>query len=348
MPIPVKATCVHVVLQSSLGTAATITVGTTPALRVVGDVQITRRGEGQIARTDLSSSLGGPVGPRLGSLGWTFAFRTELYGPASADDLSTTPLGPLFYASAPVVETTGSPDTGTWTPALGPTPTASGSVPGAGLIGVVTMAVDEIGGNRYALYDGVAKCVGWEADAGGIIYLDWEVQGKWVAPAASTVTAGSEAYNPGDAFELTPWTFCGVTLTSGLAGTPTGLASFSLDPGQELVERSSAGADGASCMAISFLDRNPDGPSLGFTIDADDETALGAWTEYLAGSQETRGITIPAPSGASIASAIIRLNDAWIDTPERGGDTYRTFDLMARGTTDGGAAPFILTFNGAT
>lgn len=347
MPIPVKAECVHVVMQSALGTAATITVGTTPALRVVGGVTIDRRGEGQITRTDLSSSLGGPIAPRLGSLGWTMSFRTELYGPGRAYDLTTTPLGPLLYASAPVVETDSNPDTTTWTPALGPAPTAGGSIPTAGGVGVVTIAVDEIGGNRYQLYDGAAVLTGIEAEAGGIIYLDWTVEGKWVVPAASVVTAGSEDYDPDEAFELVPWRFCGVTLTTGITGTPTGLASMSCDPGQALVERMSAGSDGAQCMATSFIDRNPDGPMIGITIDADDETALAAWTEYIAGSTEARSIVIPAPSGASIASCTLALASAWVDTPERGGDAYRTYDLTMRGTTEGGTAPFVLTFTGA-
>lgn len=348
MTISKKNGVLHVALQSALGTAATITIGTTPALRIVGDIGIEQIGEGQILRSDVSSSLGGPVAPRLGSLGWRFTFQTELYAPAMKADFSTTPLYPLFASSAPYTNTDDNPDTATWEPFLGPAAVASGSLPAAGSRGVVTVQFDEPGGNRYRLYDGSTACTGWSADAGGRILLDWTVEGKWVAPAASTLTAGAEVYNPGGAYDLTPWLFCGATLTSGITGTVTGLSSFTYAPGQELVTRMSAGSDGASCMAISFIDRSSDGPTLGLTIDAEDETTLAAWAEWLGGTTEDRSITIPAPSTASIASVTIMVRDAYVsDAPAMGGDAYRTYDLVLRGTTDAGEQPTIITFTGA-
>lgn len=347
MPIAMKAGVCHVKLQTALGSAVTITVGTDPALRIVGTPTREQIGEGQINRSDLTGSLGGPVNPRLGSLGWRFSFTTEFYGPEAVDDATTSPLWPLWAASAPITESGTSTGNLDWTPGLLPVPTASGDLDrdGSSEIGVLTFAFDEIGGNRYTAYDCTAAPTAIYADAGGRILIDWIVEGKWVAPAASTVTAGSEDYDPGSDFDLTPWLFCGATLSSGITGTPTGLTSFRYEPGVEHVTRMSAGSDGANCMAISQLDRRADGPTLAFSIDADDETSLQVWTEWLGGTTETRGITVTAPSSSSIDSCTFRMQgSAIIAAPEMGGDQYRTYDLVITGTTAGGNPPSLLRF----
>ena len=157
MPIQSRQTVVTVKSQSSAGSAASITIGVDESLRVLGAPTIEPIGEQLIERGDMSSSAGGVVGPVLGSQGWRVSFQTEDYGFTDLTDATSSPLTPLWAASGDI-DTLTTPDRVRWTPKCG-------QVFATDLV-YVTVQIDEIGGNQYVLYDGVASVTS-EADAGG-------------------------------------------------------------------------------------------------------------------------------------------------------------------------------------
>jgi len=327
MPLQSRQTVVTVKSQGSAGTAATITIGTDPSLRVLGVPTWEPIGEQLIERGDMSSSAGGVVRPVVGSQGWRVQFQTEDYGFTDLTDETTSPLAPLWDASGKVEALT-TPDRVRWTP-------SAGQVFGTDLT-YVTIQLDEIGGNKHVLYDGVAT-VTTEADAGGRLVHTWTVEGKWQTPVASTVTNGDETYGA----EPTPSVFKpNVTFTSGIAGTLTGLSAFSADYGTELVTRQVATATGG--MDASFLARSSTGPVLSVTIDADDETALTAWGEALGTSTESRSLAFTDGESNTVTLAWL---DSFVRLPQRGGDTFRTYDLEIVGTTESVPDPVYITWS---
>lgn len=327
MPIQSRQTVVTVKSQSSAGSAASITIGVDESLRVLGAPTIEPIGEQLIERGDMSSSAGGVVGPVLGSQGWRVSFQTEDYGFTDLTDATSSPLTPLWAASGDI-DTLTTPDRVRWTPKCG-------QVFATDLV-YVTVQIDEIGGNQYVLYDGVASVTS-EADAGGRIVHTWTIEGKWTTPTASTVSNGGETYGT----EPTPSVFKpSVTFTSGIAGTVAGLASFAADYGVEIVTRPVATATGA--MDVSFLARSSTGPVLGVTIDADDESSLAVWTEAIGGSTESRSLAYTDGQSNTVTLAWL---DSFVRLPQRGGDTFRTYDIEMVGTTETVQDPVYITWS---
>jgi hypothetical protein len=327
MPLQSRQTVVTVKSQSSAGSAASITIGTDNSLRVLGTPTWEPIGEQLIERGDMSSSAGGVVGPVVGSQGWRVQFQTEDYGFTDLTDETTSPLAPLWEASGKV-ETLTTPDRVRWTPKCG-------QVFGTDLT-YVTIQMDEIGGNKYVLYDGVASVTS-EAEAGGRLVHSWTVEGKWATPVASTVSAGDETYGT----EPTPSVLkTSVSFTSGISGTVTGLSSFTADYGTEIVTRPVATATGA--MDPSFLARSSTGPVLGVTIDADDDTSLAVWAEAVGTTTESRSLAYADGESNTVTLAWL---DSFVRLPQRGGDTFRTYDLEIVGTTESVVDPVYVTWS---
>jgi len=319
MPIDSRQHVLHAVTESSPGTPESITVGTTVAIPTVGPVGFEPIGTQLIERGDVMTSRGGSLAPALGSQGWRVTFQTELYPWDDLEDDTSSPLAALWAACGKLEELT-TPDRIRWTPKAG---NAVGTD-----FDPCTIYLDEIGGNRKRAHYCAGRVTA-EADAGGRVLLSWEFLGRWTTPTASVVTAGSETY--GSSYPVPAVFRPAITLTSGIAGTVSGLARFALDDGVALVERQIATAAGA--MDVAYRQRSEVGPVLSIDIDADDESTLSAWAEAVGLTVEARSLVLTDSAGDSCT---ISLPSSFVRLPQMiDGEAYRGYTIEMVGTTQG-------------
>ncbi len=324
MPDNAKAVVVHVKSQSALGTAATITPGTDEALRVFARPVPSIIGEGVIERADGISAVGPGLRPVAGSKQWETTITTELYAFSDPADVTTSPLGPLWNSCGVMTEA----DPITWK--LSRTAARGTAI---GTLVPFTLQIDEIGGNRYVLYDAHAIPV-MMVEAGGRSMITWTVRGLYVAPVASTLTAGTETYGA----DPMPFTGIGLTAADGAADF-TAIQRVEYRTGLAFVDRPDVTATHG--FAAPFLDW-AESPTVAFTADAADETALDVWNDAFSGNAYAWTLTLNHPTDGTMATSI---PVGYLRVPTPSGDTFSTYDLEIYGTPDGSDNSMIHTWN---
>lgn len=315
---------VHIKSQSALGTAATITPGTDSALRVFGRPIPAVIGEGVIERADGVS----PLGPGLPSVGgsrmWEFELVTEFYAFSDPADATSSPLAPLWNSCGIMTEA----DPVTWKPSL---TAARGTA--IGTLVPFTCQIDEPGGNRYVAYDCHALPTA-VAESGARVMVTWSVRGRWVDPVASTLSVGTEVYSS----DPLPFVSIGVTAGDDAADF-TAIQRIEMRTGLAFVDR--LDVTDTYGMAAAFIDW-AEAPTIAFTADSDDETALDVWNDAFGGNVKALTFTLAHPTDGSCA---ISLPAGYLRVPTVSGDAFGVYELEVYGTPDGSDNSLILTWN---
>ncbi len=320
-----KSIVVHVVSQSSLGTPALPTIGTTSALRVYQRPTPTIVGEGLIERGDVVSPYGPALRPIAGSRAWECTLMTELLTPDDQTDHTTSPLAPLWNSCGIVAE-----DPITWQPSR---QAARGTAIGA--LVPFTLTIDEVGGNRYTLFDCHAiPTITVEAGQRGMI--SWSVRGRYVAPAASAITFADVVYSN----DPLPVVGIGVSSSSNANEFQT-VQRLEFVTGLAFVDRPDVrDAFGQSAVFLDWAEA----PTVAFAADSRDETSQDVWTEVFGAT--AKDLTFTFTNGAR-CETVISMPVSYLRVPTIGGDAFATYDIQAIGTPNASNQSLLVTWNDA-
>jgi hypothetical protein len=328
-------TLVYVKAQSAVGTGATITQSDL-ALRVRAiDFQVV---EGVIPRDGTMSATGLPAIAVQGGKHWAITMQTELFRFSDFEDEATSPLSALLAGSGALTDTTYDAGGG-GAPAINLRISAAMNPPTAPV--PFTIEMHEIGGNRYRATDCFCVPTG-AAEGQKEILLDWQIQGLWETPVASTFTAAAADYGATQALQ-TPMIFTGASLVSGIRRsngsteqTFTGLRAFGFVPAMQLVPRPSTLAGAVAGFAAPYLTRSGASDTVAFTVDAhpegDGTDDLSVWANWIE-QAEGRSLRLIINEGSGgmkmvIAMAEVQYNDAPVRSAAM---AYREYDMVAAG-----------------
>lgn len=318
-----KAIIVHAKSQASAGVAPTLTVGTDHALRVYQRPTPTIVGEGLIERADALSPFGPGLKPVKGSVGYEVTLMTEWIGFASNDDLTTSPLGPLWNSCGIMTE-----DPIVWEPSR---IAARGFT--AGTLVPFTLWIDEVGGNRYQMIDCHAiPTLTVEAGQRGMI--SWSVRGRYVTPVTSSITPGDVTYGS----DLMPIVGVNVGITGGAELTNTAVQRFEFRTGLAFVDRPDV-VDNTGLGPV-FLDW-AESPAVAFTADSGPEGTFATWADVFGAVAQNLDFTF---SQAATGDCVIALPAAYLRVPTLSGDAFSTYDLEAFGTPAASDKSLTITF----
>lgn len=314
-PIADKYRSLFVKAQASLGQTQTLADGDAiPAW----DINWTLRGEPTIPRDNLAVGFGGtPVARPVGSVGWEVSFKTEVVVPIIAGNTSGfEEMYALFEACpvnipTPVSDIQISPVSG-YVPLTDVTP--------------VNIEMHTQDGLKYSTIDaiGTFKIVG---EAGGISYIEWTFQGKFVDVDEASLVAPDFPSSAGN-----PCVMKGMTWSDGFGDDPLLITRFEFEPGLTLRESRDAVETYGYGLSTAYYES----PPVLRWQEPEEDTAgsrdlFNAW-QTLGGGDLT--VTLASSLGDSFA---ILLKTATISAISRTTvEGYQAFDVEAYGiTTDG-------------
>jgi hypothetical protein len=322
MPNNAKSIVVYAKSQSTLGTAATITPASDPALRVYQRPVPVIVGEGLIERGDVVSPFGPGLPPVQGAKAWEVTLMTELLAPSAQADVTTSPLQPLWNSCGVMAD-----DPITWQPSR----VAARGTTLATLV-PFTVEIHEVGGNVYKLYDCHAiPTVTVEAGQRGMV--SWAVRGRYVAPAASALVLADVDYG------ADPLPIVGINVTAGDdAEDFTAISRVELSTGLAFVDRSDvADAHGTAPLFLDWAEA----PSVALSADSKAENVQGIWAAVFSGTAQALTFTLLSTGRCD---TVISIPVGYYRVPTISGDTFGTYDLVAFGTPDASNESLVITW----